>query len=312
VIHISESQAAKLLTPEIAHREVRRILSLWGTERLAALSRVRGTSGGRGLQVLAGLVEDERGGVWAGVKMYTADGGKGRGHTVMVSSPSGELHTVGATQLGALRTAAISGVATEVMHGRPELIGIIGAGYQAERQARALHLLNPAAPIRIWNRTSERAEALAARLRADGANALAVDSVQAATSGADVVTVLTRATEPVLHLRHIGEGTHVNAAGSNHLDSREISADLVEQSTIVVDSLDQARKECGDLVPSLEAGAISWSEIAELGDVVREQRWSKPASKSRTLFESQGMGVLDVALAAAAVHLSTQQQRNAQ
>jgi len=126
---------------------------------------------------------------------------------------------------------------------------------------------------------------------------VAVDSVEAATDGADVINVLTTAREPVLHARHLRPGVHVNAAGSNRPDRQELAADVLSSASLVVtDDLDQAREESGDLVAAVAAGTLSWDTVARLADVVAEP--PRRPDDAITVFESHGIGLWDVAAAA--------------
>ena len=65
------------------------------------------------------------------------------------------------------------------------------------------------------------------------------------------------------------EGCHVNAAGGNHWMRREIDGKAVERAgLIVVDDLEQAKLECGDLIWPAESGGFRWSMAHELKEVV--------------------------------------------
>jgi ornithine cyclodeaminase len=82
--------------------------------------------------------------------------------------------------------------------------------------------------------------------------------------------------------------------GANHANRRELPSDLVRNADrIVVDSLEQARIEAGDLILSLSDR--DWSKVTELAGVV--QRDTIP-STGITIFKSIGLGVEDVAVAA--------------
>ena len=126
----------------------------------------------------------------------------------------------------------------------------------------------------------------------------AVDSAQECVEGADVVIVITSAREPALLGEWLAPGTHVNAAGGNHWMRREVDEETVLRSeVIVVDDLDQAKIECGDLIWLEPRGTFRWDMAKELQDVVAGRVDGRPSTDSITLFESMGLALEDIAAA---------------
>ena len=96
----------------------------------------------------------------------------------------------------------------------------------------------------------------------------------------------------------LAPGAHVNAAGGNHWMRREIDeATVVRAEAIVVDDLEQARVECGDLMWVEARGTFRWSMANELADVVAGRVPGRPSEQSVTLFESMGVALEDIAAA---------------
>ena len=126
----------------------------------------------------------------------------------------------------------------------------------------------------------------------------AVDSAEECVLDADVAITITSSREPVLKGEWLKDGAHVNAAGGNHWMRREIDPAAVARcDLIVVDDLEQARIECGDLIWAAERAAFRWAMAHELKDVVSGRMSGRPDDGSVTLFESQGVGLEDVAAA---------------
>ena len=67
---------------------------------------------------------------------------------------------------------------------------------------------------------------------------------------------------------------------------------------VVVDSRATALRESGDLLPALEKGRLTEYAMAELGEVLAGMRPGRCADTDITLFESQGMAIQDLSLAA--------------
>jgi ornithine cyclodeaminase/alanine dehydrogenase-like protein (mu-crystallin family) len=122
---------------------------------------------------------------------------------------------------------------------------------------------------------------------------------EAAAAEASILVTITSARTPVLHGAWIAAGAHVNAAGSNALQRAELDVEAVRRAELIVtDSLEQARLECGDLVAALEQGVIRWEDVHELGEVVAGKRPGRTGADAVTIFESQGVAMQDVAVAA--------------
>ena len=126
----------------------------------------------------------------------------------------------------------------------------------------------------------------------------AVETAEECVAGADVVIVITSAREPALLGEWLSPGAHINAAGGNHWMRREIDEEAVLRSeVIVVDDLDQAKIECGDLLWLEPRGSFRWDMAKELQDLVSGQVNGRPSADSITLFESMGLALEDIAAA---------------
>jgi ornithine cyclodeaminase/alanine dehydrogenase-like protein (mu-crystallin family) len=116
---------------------------------------------------------------------------------------------------------------------------------------------------------------------------------------ADVLITITSSATPVFSGEWLKPGTHINAAGSNYLFKRELDETcLTRCHKIVVDSKEQARIECGELLSPLDKGVFNWNRILELGDIVTERAKPRTESGQITLFKSLGLALEDVAVAA--------------
>ena len=237
-----------------------------------------------------------------GYKAYSSfPSGTGKFLVMLYHAETGELLSVmDAGFLGQIRTGAASGLATRFM-ARPDAstVGIIGTGYQARTQLEAVCAVRDVKLVRAFSRTPERREAFASRMsqRLD-VEVVPVESAQECIGDADIAITITSSREPVLKGEWLNDGAHMNAAGSNHWMRREIDTEAVQRaSVIVVDDLEQARIECGDLIWPGERGVFRWSMAHELKDVVSGKVAGRPENGSITLFESQGVAIEDVAAA---------------
>ncbi len=228
---------------------------------------------------------------YTGLKAYTVAGGRVRFLVVLFDLEGACRALIEADHLGACRTGAATAVAVRALRGAgPHTIGVIGAGHQARTQVQALQATLQIRELRVFSRTREKREALAA-----AAGVLAAGSAEEAVRGADVVVTITTATDPVLEAGWVAPGALVVGAGSNFASRAELPPDLVGRSAVVVDQLDAARLESGDLQRAAEAGRFEWDRAVELGAILAGRT---PAPEGATVFESHGLAVWDVAAGA--------------
>lgn len=236
-----------------------------------------------------------------GLKVYAANVKKGAlsFHVMLYDAATAEpLALIEANALGQIRTGAATGVATDLLApAGPAAVGMIGTGFQAWTQLEAVAAVRPISEARVWSRSTEKRAKFAERATAElGIKATAPDTAEAAIRGADVIITATYAKDPVIEDEWISPKAHVNAAGSNQANRREIPTALVRRAAlIVVDSIEQARVEAGDLLLACPEQEWSSLPLVELKDVI-------PAGFARpggvTVFESLGLGVEDIAAAA--------------
>ena len=236
-----------------------------------------------------------------GLKTYTTFKKGGAAIVLLFDGDSGSLlATIEANNLGRIRTGAASGVASKFM-ARPDdpVVGIIGTGFQAITQIEAISKVRNISKVLCYSRTKEKREAFVKYLsQSMSIDAVACSSAEACVEQADIVTTITSSRVPVFSGTHLQEGTHVNAAGSNHWMRQEIDTTTVRRSTqIAVDDLTQAKIECGDLFPAIEQGFTRWESIYNLGDIVSGTIAGRPDTQAITLYESQGVAFQDIAVA---------------
>ena len=198
----------------------------------------------------------------------------------------------------ALRTGAASGLATDLLAvPGASVLAVIGAGVQARTQVAAVCAVRPIAEIRIFSLAG--AEALADELRERyPARIVVARSAPEALHGAQVVVAATNSKSPVVHLSDLTPGVHINGIGSFAPDMQEIAADVVAQSTIVVDHRPSVWAEAGDLIIARDQGLITENSIyAEIGEIAAGLKEGRTSPDEITFFKSVGNAVQDAALA---------------
>lgn len=238
---------------------------------------------------------------WAGLKSYTSVEGQVRFHVILYSGEDGQpLAVIEAGLLGQLRTGAATGVATKYMsRAGASRLGIIGTGLQARSQLAAVCAVRPIKNILAYGRDEERRRRFCNEMSEMlGIHVEAASEPAQAVKDMDIVVTATNSKEPVFGGEWLAPGTHLNAVGSNHLSRRELDVEAVRRSAcVVVDSIEQALIESGDLISAAEAGAFYWEDARELGLVVIGDFPGREDDNEITLFKSNGIALEDVALA---------------
>lgn len=266
---------------------------MWLPEKIGALGLMPSSWGGAGM---------------LGVKVVTFfPGNEGteldshQGAVLLFEAQRGRLLAmIDATSITAIRTAAVSAVATKLLatEGAADL-AVIGSGVQAQMHLEAMRIARPITRVRVASKTLKHAESFATDQSAR--HSLTIEpcpTVREAVEGADLICTTTSAREPVLQGDWIKPGAHINAVGSSVSSARELDAAAVAKARLVVDRTESALNEAGDFLLAKAEGAIGDDHIAaELGDVLLGRVAGRRSDDEITLFKSVGLAVEDLAAA---------------
>ena len=211
------------------------------------------------------------------------------------------LATIDANALGQIRTGAATGVATRHMARQDaSRLGMIGCGFQAETQLEAVAAVRNLEKVFVHSRSAERRESFARKMsKRLGVPVEVAETSEAAVSQSDIVVTITTARQPLFTAKQIRPGCHINGAGSNHPKRVEIGADCFAQAAVIAtDSIEQARMEAGDLINAHDRGALDWTRVVELSSIVAGKTPGRSSEADITLFESQGLAIEDLVVAA--------------
>lgn len=211
------------------------------------------------------------------------------------------LALIDATSITAIRTAAVSAVATKCLARQDaRTLALVGSGVQARMHLQAMLLCRGIERVLVCSKTAARARAFAeAESPRCGVTIEATASVEEAVRGADVVCTCTTSAEPVVRGAWIEEGTHINAVGSSVASAREWDAAAVRRSRLFVDRREAAINEAGDFLLAKQEGAVGNDHIVgEIGQVVAGDMQGRTSDREVTMFKSVGLAVEDLAAAA--------------
>lgn len=224
-----------------------------------------------------------------------------QGAVMLFSRETGEfMALMNASEITAIRTAAVSAVATRLLAREDaHQLAIIGAGVQARTHLVALDAVRSVKHARIACRNIEHAQELVREMQPRFSFPIeAVESNEEAVRGADMIVTATSSQEPVLYKDWISPGAHVNAIGTHSPNSREIDSATMAAARIFVDRRESAMNESGDYLLAAKDGLINAdSIIAEIGELLIGTKPGRTSADEITLFKSLGLAIEDVACA---------------
>ena len=222
-----------------------------------------------------------------------------QGGVLLFDGETGELRALlDASAVTAVRTAAVSGVATRLLARKDSRrLAILGAGVQARSHLEAMAVVGDFEDARVWSRTPERASAFAAEAQASFP-VEAVETAEEALREADVVVTATTAREPIVRREWLAPGAHVNAVGSSIPTTRELDAETVAAAALFADARESMVNEGGDYLFAVREAGIGPDHIrAELGEILIGAAEGRRSDDELTVFKSLGLAAEDLAAA---------------
>jgi len=293
----------------IDEHDVRRLLPMTEcidvmAEALASLARgevhnpLRFVIRPPGEQSLLGLMPAHRGGPaplygLKTVAIFPGNSARGldshQGFVALFDGETGETRAIlNAGAITAVRTAAVSGVATRLLaRDDASTLAILGAGIQARSHLEAMRAVHDFERVVVWSRTPGRLPELEEAA-----------SAQEAVRDADVIVTATSAVEPIIDRGWLKPGVHINAVGSSIPTTRELDTATVRAAALFVDRRESTINEAGDFLFPQREGAIGPEHIrAEIGELLIGAAEGRRSADEITVFKSLGLAVQDLAAA---------------
>lgn len=307
---LSEEEVRRLLQMEEVIEAVERALAALTLGRAQMPLRSRASVKGLGdILSMSALVEDL--GIYTSkvVSIYPGNPEKGlptiNAALLAFDASTGlPIAIISAGHLTAMRTGAISGVATKYLARKDSRnLAIIGCGVQARTQAIAVSKVRRIERVRVYDVIEERAQKYSEEMSGVlGVEVEVAGSAEEAVREADIIVTATTSKAPVLRRGWIKDGAHINAIGSYTPDARELDTDTIIDAKVVVDKLEAALEEAGDIIIPIKEGLFSPDKIhAELGEIIIGKKPGRTSQKEITIFKSVGLAVQDAAAAHAAL-----------
>ena len=236
-----------------------------------------------------------------GFKVYSIVDGGYRFFVLLYGVETGDMLAVfEANQLGRRRTGAASGVSAKYMAREDsDEVGILGSGFQAGAQLEAICSMRPITRARVYSPNAEHRNDFARRMTGTlGIEVRAADSPQEIVESADILVTITNSRTPVFSGEWLRPGTHICAVGGANEYVTELDDATIQRADIIaVDSIAQAKIECGELLMPTSRGLLLWEQVSELWQVVGGAKAGRRSDEDITLFKSLGMAMWDIAAA---------------
>lgn len=301
MLWLSDADVERLLSVEDAIPVIETALAQQAAGNVANLPRAHDIAGeGAFLAHMQAALYEQ--GVF-GFKSYSASGGVYRFFVALYSMQTGlPLALMQANSLGRIRTGAASGVSASHMARRNSgVVGMLGSGYQAGAQLRAICAVRPIKAALVFSPNPDRRKDFARRMTAAlGVETIAVDDPREVVDAADILVTITNSREPVFGGDWLRPGMHICAVGGANEYATELDDAAIRRADIIaVDSVAQAKMECGELLMPASRGVILWEQLTEFCQIVGGERPGRRGRDDITLFKSLGMAMWDVAAAKA-------------
>jgi len=303
---IDREEVARRLTYEVCIPIVRRaMIALSKGETKQLLRSIIPLSEGRLLGVMPGAMGAHEPFGAKLISVFQENFARGiqshQGLVVLFDPESGApVCVVDAGEVTAIRTAAASAVATDVLARKDaRRLALLGYGEQAGTHARAIGKVRHLESIVVWGRSQKRAAAFAERMQRELAlPVFAEKTAREAVAEADIVCTVTAATEPILQGAWVQPGTHVNVVGSGYAGPVEVDNELVVRSRFIADSREGVLQQGAEFLRAKAAGLVGDDDVVgEIGQVLSGKIEGRRTVEEITVYKSLGHVVQDLASA---------------
>jgi ornithine cyclodeaminase/alanine dehydrogenase-like protein (mu-crystallin family) len=301
---VSQATVKEIVTRQLAYDAIRRGFEAVanGQAKVFPVAFGQGFHAGESFAVKIGADES---GQTVGLKIgsyWPRNGQQGlpaHGSTIVLLDPANGFPEaiISAAYLNGFRTAAANAIAVDFL-ARPEasVLGVIGAGHQAEHEIRAILEVRAISRIKVSTRSPERAAWLSEQL-ADLTVPIEFVTAEAAVRGSDIVTTVTPSTRPLVMSDWVEPGTHLSAMGADSRGKQELDTALVARARWFAD-LPAQSVAVGEFQHAFAAGIIpSVDQILPLGMVTQHANLARDNAEEITLFDSSGIAIQDLSIA---------------
>ncbi len=296
--HFTDAELEGLLGLEEVVEVMRRAFLAFDEDGAPVQPRIPIDAGALRLNTMSAAIPDLG---YCGAKVYTSFQSRFSFVILLFSMQDGRvLASFDAGSLTRLRTAAVSVLAAERLARKESAtLVLFGTGIQATGHAVAFARQFPITTIHVVGRSG--VDQFVERLRREAGVRVVASRAEEAVPLADILVTATRSSAPLFKGQLVPQGCTIIAVGSSRPQAAELDSIAVSRcENIVVEAVEAARHEAGDLLLAEMAGVDPWHKINELGAVLAGKAPSRRTDAEIVLFESLGWALEDVAIASLA------------
>lgn len=197
------------------------------------------------------------------------------------------LGTLDGATVTNVKCAAVTALVTDrCATSDSRVLGILGSGVQARQQFLGVSAVRDLAQVRVWSRDGRHADAFARDLTAASGpggrpEVVVCGTAEEASRDVDILSTATTSTAPLPISPALPDHVHINCMGAHTTESRELSAELLRTSVVIVEDLPTAIAEAGES----HAAALELDALTAPG---------ADLAGRRTVFASTGCAYLDL------------------
>ncbi|MDI3338433.1 ornithine cyclodeaminase family protein [Defluviimonas aestuarii] len=209
---------------------------------------------------------------------------------------------VGGNLLTALRTAAASAISIDrLARTDAKVLGMVGAGHQAQFQLRAAAKVREFEKVIAWNYHPDMLPKLGEVAAELGLpfEAVTLDRM----TEADVIVTITSSPAASLMSAHVSPGTQLACMGTDTKGKQEVEPALLARARLFTDEVAQS-VTIGEAQHAVAAGLIRAEAITPIGAVIAGLAEGRQSDNQITLFDGTGVGLQDLAVASTAVRIA--------
>lgn len=196
-----------------------------------------------------------------------------------------------------LRTGAAGGVAAKYLARKnSQVVGMVGCGAQAKTQLQALHALFNIKEVKVWGHKNLYVKEFMKDIRICNLKPASVEDIKDCVMDSDIIITTTPCRRPLVKLKWLKKGTHINAIGADARGKQELEAAILKKAKVVIDAWEQA-SHSGEINVPLKKRLISKKDIyADIGEIVAGKKKGRTTRDEMTVFDSTGLAIQDVAI----------------
>jgi len=206
---------------------------------------------------------------------------------------------INANHMNGYRTAAGDAIAVSwLARENASVLGVIGAGHQAEQEIRAVAEVRSLKQIKISTRTEARAQWIANQLR-DVEIDIRFTNLEEAVRGSDIVITVTPSEAALIQNDWVEDGMHISAMGADDRGKHELDTAMLSRASLFAD-FPQQSVVIGEFQHGHREGHIqSIDEICAMGHVTSGDAPGRISDSQITIFDSSGIAIQDLTVAGA-------------